>query len=94
MATDVITELSIETLVGEMPAHGCEDQYHGLSTKHADGDEQYVDWHGHYVEVKCGAIIKYMESIKDVEDGACMVCNQPGLLRDFFKVLGPVGGAK
>lgn len=97
--TETITELDIVTLVGEMPALGCEHPTHGAGGYvavicHVDGNEQYVSISnpcGCSTEtvVFCGRYVEYLKAL----GGQLMECTHCGKkfpLRDAVFVLGPV----
>ena len=89
--TDIRTlpDIDIRELVGEMPAKRCEEDLHEVNMFHADGGEQYVNWHGHKVIIFCAAYITFMTALGSMPV-ECKTCGGKAKLGELFTVLGPV----
>lgn len=98
MTVEAGTEISLELLVGDMPAIPCEHSAHTTDPHHADEPAT------HYVAAQCdcdggewtpayAACPAFVRFIQTPGRNRCPECKRIAPLKEMFKVLGPINTA-
>jgi hypothetical protein len=89
------TDTDIATLIGELPAEGCEHETHGVVHEfHADGNEQYVKLSSpcgcsNAVAIYCGKYVALINLLSWMPV-MCNICGARFKHGEAFFPLGPV----